>query len=69
MLERAQKGVFHKISPKHLRCYVNEFAGRHNIRELDTLDQMVAVTLGTVAKLLPYKRLIRPNGFSSTAQL
>ena len=29
---------FHKISPKHLDRYVAEFAGRHNIRPLDTQE-------------------------------
>ena len=32
-LKRAHKGVFHKISPKHLDRYVREFAGKHNLRE------------------------------------
>ena len=40
MLKRAHKGTFHKLSAKHLQRYVSEFAGRHNIRELDTLRQM-----------------------------
>ena len=30
MLKRAHKGTFHKLSPKHLDRYVQEFAGRHN---------------------------------------
>ena len=37
MLKRAHKGTFHKISPKHLQRYVSEFAGKHNVRESDTL--------------------------------
>ena len=41
MLKRAHKGTFHKISPKHLDRYVTEFAGKHNVREADTLNQMV----------------------------
>ena len=36
MLERAHKGAFRKISPKHLERYVTEFTGRHNVREADT---------------------------------
>ena len=43
MLKRAHKGTFHKISNKHLGRYVQEFAGRHNFRELDTIDQMESV--------------------------
>ena len=34
MLKRAHKGVYHKMSAKHLQRYVNEFSGRHGIREL-----------------------------------
>jgi len=52
MLKTAHKGTFHKLSPKHLQRYVNEFAGRHNIRDLDTISQM-----GFVARRLSGKRL------------
>ena len=44
MLKRAHKGTFHKISPKHLDRYVQEFAGRHNVREADTVDQMASAS-------------------------
>ena len=40
MLKRAHKGTFHKMPPKHLDRYVQEFAGRHNIRDMDTATQM-----------------------------
>lgn len=43
MLKRAHKGTFHKISHKHLRRYVTEFAGKHNVRDLDTLVRMAAL--------------------------
>ena len=58
MLKRAHKGTFHKISKKHLHRYVNEFAGRHNIRPLDTLDQMAAIVRGMDQKRLRYADLI-----------
>ena len=38
MLKRAHKGVCHKLSAKHLQRYANEFAGRQNIRDKDTID-------------------------------
>ena len=57
MLKRAHKGTFHKISPKHLQRYVNEFAGRHGIREQDTLDQMTTVVAGMVGRRLMYRDL------------
>ena len=58
MLKRAHKGVYHKISPKHLQRYVNEFAGRHGVREQDTLDQMAVVVRGMNGKRLQYRELV-----------
>ena len=40
LLRRGHYGTFHKISPKHLQRYVNEFATRHNTREEDTIAMM-----------------------------
>lgn len=65
MLKRAHKGTFHKISPKHLQRYVNEFAGRHNIRECDTLVQMSLIATGLIGKFLPYEELIADNGLDA----
>ena len=61
MLKRAHKGVYHKISPKHLQRYVNEFAGRHGVRESDTIDQMQEVVAGMVGKRLRYGDLTAAN--------
>ena len=58
MLKRAHKGTYHKMSPKHLQRYVNEFAGRHNIREQDTIKQMANVVASSVGKRLMYRDLI-----------
>ena len=58
MLKRAHKGTFHKMSEKHLQRYVNEFAGKHNIREKDTIDQMVHVVAGLIGKRLIYRELV-----------
>ena len=68
MLKRAHKGTFHKLSPKHLQRYVDEFAGRHNIREFDTLEQMAAITAGFGGRHLPYRVLIAANGRSAGAR-
>ncbi|MCY4515028.1 MAG: IS1595 family transposase [Candidatus Tectomicrobia bacterium] len=57
MLKRAHKGTFHKLSPKHLDRYVQEFAGRHNMRESDTLAQMELVVRGFEGKRLTYADL------------
>ena len=58
MLKRAHKGVYHKISPKHLQRYIDEFSGRHGVRERDTLDPMQSVVAGLVGKRLMYKKLV-----------
>ena len=68
MLKRAHMGTFHKLSPKHLDRYVQEFAGRQNMREKDTIDQMADVASGTVGKQLTYEKLIADNGLSSGAR-
>ena len=65
MLKRAHKGTFHKLSPKHLQRYVNEFAGKHNVRNADTRAQMTAVVVGLVGKRLLYRDLIAENGLES----
>ncbi len=68
MLKRAHMGTFHKLSPKHLDRYVQEFAGRHNLRESDTIDMIGAVADRMQGKRLRYRELIAPNGLSSGAQ-
>ncbi len=57
MLKRGYHGTYHHFSAKHLQRYVNEFAGRHNIRERDTIEQMQAVVAGLVGKRLLYRDL------------
>ena len=68
MLKRAHKGTFHKISPKHLDRYVQEFAAKHNIRESGTLVQMRDTVANMVGRNLLYRRLVAPNGLSSGAR-
>ena len=68
MLKRAHKGTFHKMSPKHLDRYVQEFAGKHNIRDLNTATQMAAVAAGLIGKRLMYKSLVADNGLPSGAR-
>ena len=68
VLKRAHKGVYHKFSVKHLQRYVTDFAGRHNIRDLDTLNQMEAIVAGMVGRRLTYRTLKADNGLPSGAR-
>ena len=68
MLKRAHMGMFHKLSPKHLDRYVQEFAGKHNMRNSGTLAQMRATTARLVGRNLLYRQLIADNGLSSGAR-
>ncbi len=60
LLKRGYHGSYHKMSVKHLERYVNEFAGRHNQRPMDTIDQMAAMARGLNGKRLTYEELIGP---------
>ena len=59
MLKRGYYGIYHEMSPKHLQRYVNEFTGRHNVRDLDTLDQMRDAVAGLIGRRLMYRDLVR----------
>ncbi len=67
-MKRAHKGTFHKISPKHLDRYCQEFAARHNLREADTIDIMRSIAAGSIGKRLRYRELIADNGLDSGAR-
>lgn len=58
ILKRGYVDTYHKMSVKHLDRYVNEFAGRHNTRLLDTLVQMGHIVQGLVGKHLRYSELV-----------
>ena len=67
-LKRAHKGTFHKMSPKHLNLYVQEFAGKHNARPLDTPMQIRRLVAGMNNRRLRYADLIADNGLDSGAR-
>lgn len=57
MMKRGYYGTYHRLSPKHLNRYVQEFVGRHNIRDLDTIAQMQMIAQNLDQKRLPYEEL------------
>ena len=65
LLKRGHKGAFHKMSQKHLNRYVQEFAGKHNLRDLDIMG---AVVTGMDGKRLKYDTLTADNGLDSGAR-
>ncbi len=68
MLKRGYVGTYHKMSPKHLQRYVQEFADRHNVRGRNTIDQTAGLVRDMQGKKLRYNDLRAPNGLSSGAR-
>ncbi len=66
-LKRAHKGTFHRLSPKHLNRYIQEFAAKHNIRQSDTLDQMRGTVIRLVGRRLLLRDLVADNGLTPAA--
>ena len=57
LLKRGFIGTHHQISRKHLDPYVSKFAGRHNMRPLDTHDQTSALVRGMEGERVSYAEL------------
>ena len=57
-IKRGCKGTYHKVSTKHLARYITEFAGRHKVRDLDTLAQMAALARSLDGRRLRYDNLV-----------
>ena len=58
VIDEATAPTLRGFVAKHLQRYVNEFAGRQNIRDKDTIDQMRDVVCGLVGKRLLYRDLV-----------
>ena len=58
MLKSAHMGTFHKILLDHLPRYVAEFAGRHNMSEQGTFDQMAEIVSRMERNRLRYRDLV-----------
>ena len=56
-MKQGMTGVYPKVSAERLHRYVCEFAGRHNIRDRDTFDEMHHIVANMVGKRLMYKTL------------
>ena len=65
LMKRGYDGTYHKMSPKHLHRYVNEFAGRHNIRCMDTEDQMEHIARNFEGKRLTCEDMKAENGLDA----
>ncbi len=61
MLKRAYMGTFYKLPPKHLQRYVSEFAGRHNLRNADTVAQVRTVVVQFMGLHAPLPAARRPQ--------
>ena len=58
MFKRGFHVTYHQLSFKHLNRYVHQFAGKHNIRDLDRIAQVQHVVAGMIGKRLMYRDLI-----------
>ena len=55
---KATYATYRHISPKYLPLYLREVVGRHNIRGMDTLDQMRYLASGMMKKRLTHRDLV-----------
>ena len=68
MFKRGYVGTYHHMSRAHLGRYVNEFAGRHNVREMGTEQQMETVVGDMVGKRLRYDDLVAVGPVGTVAE-
>ena len=68
MMKRGHKGAYHKMSARHRHRHVNEFAGRHNVRNADFSDQMRGMVASMRGRFLPYQMLKKENGLPNGAR-
>ncbi len=54
LFRRAYHGTYHHWSRRHIQRYLDEMAGRHNLRPLDTEMRMIVMVQQMVGKVLPF---------------
>ena len=54
---KAKSMHVHRMSPEHVHRYLAEFVGRHNVRDLDTIDQMASLVRSMEGRRLRYDDL------------
>ena len=59
LAKRGYHGIYHHWSKRHAQRYMDEFAGRLNMRPMDTLDQMAEMWLKAIGRLLTWKELLK----------
>ena len=68
MLKRAHKRTFHKLSPKHLQRYIDEFRVQAQLAWLAYPAVDDCSRSRDVGRRLTYARLIADNGLASGAR-
>ncbi len=68
MLKRVHKGAFHKLFLKYLDRYAQDFAGRHNMHDDDTINIKGLVAAGMCGKQLGCRESITDNGLPKGAR-
>ncbi len=63
ILKRGIVGVYHHVSPEHLKRYVGEFDFRYNNRTISDAERTACIMRGTAGKRLTY----RPSDWSARA--
>lgn len=61
VIKRGCNGGFYHLSEDYLHRCVNKFAGRYNVRDMDTIYMMGTVTDNIAGNRLTYKAPITPD--------